>query len=346
MILIWVFSPRGPSNMPAHMSGMEKENRLNDNLAVDLVRALDPELPDFAQRIIVRFEPRYASSEQWRVVRLFAIEVVARMRPRTPDITRRLMNIVSGFAAWVWATSGGQLTVESTFTDRNIARYVSGHLRGVSDTRRWDVNRQLATVAKSLAGVEVAQLTRPSFHGRGRIFTMDQIAQMHSWATSLSTDIKRQNACAILGLAAGAGLTSGEVAQVRVEHLSRTDDLLLVEVTARRRRTVPVLRQWTRTVTRAVGDRQEGLLFTGYRWQEYPPRAIQNFLTDNPAPIRPSLKDLRRGWVVTQLDAGVPVKVVAEAGGFASVAGLTAYTAYQRPITVSDHFAELAGAAR
>jgi hypothetical protein len=161
----------------------------------------------------------------------------------------------------------------------------------------------------------------------------------------MPTAHKRRNACAVIALAGGAGLTAQEVAAARVEHIRHDGELTFVDVPGARPRTVPVLSIWRKTLDRAVDRRTEGLLFAGYRLEEYPPRAIQSFLTANPAPVRPSIRDLRRGWIVTQVNAGIPLLVVAHISGFNSLGALEAYLGYtKQPTDPTAFYTEIANA--
>jgi len=90
--------------------------------------------------------------------------------------------------------------------------------------------------------------------------------------------------------------------------------------------------------------RAEGLLFDAYRTDEYPPRSIQAFLSANPAPTRPSIRDLRRGWVVTQIEAGIPTGILVQVGGFSSAGALDAYVGYIKDSLPEAFFTALANA--
>ena len=326
-----------------------RKDRFNDNPNITPERALglDPDLPPYSLHIIANFTPWSIPGSQWKTVRHFVAEIVVQTHPYTPASARRVMNITAGFVAWAWTITNGPLEVECVFTADLVARYMTtDRMRRASDARRFDVSRQLAKIGEWLGGArDIRRTRRPSPGNSGRIFTTRQVAQMHSWAVSRSTDHKRRNACTIVALAAGAGLTAAEVAAARVEHVRTDGGLMVIDVVGRRPRTVPVLTIWRNTVDRAIDGRREGLLFTGYRLDEYPPRAIQSFLTDNPAPVRPGIRDLRRGWIVTQVDAGIPLTIVARIGGFNSLGGLEAYLGYtSQPTDPTAHFEAIANA--
>lgn len=341
---------RGLAFAAAHIRVMQRNRRFNDipNITTERTLELDPDMPPYAMRIIANFTPWSISAGQWHQVRHFVAETTVQMRPHTPDAARRVMNITAGFVAWAWKLKNCSLTVDDVFTAKLVARYMrtDERMTRASAGRRFDVSRQLAKVAQTLGNdLTVARTAAPKPGNTGRVFSDREIAAMHSWAISGSTAHKRRNACAILALAAGVGFTAAEVAAARVEHVRMDGDLMLVDAVGRRARTVPILASWRGTLERAIDGRRGGLLFTGYRLDEYPPRAIQSFLTDNPATVRPGIRDLRRGWIVTQINAGIPLTIVARVGGFNSLGALEIYLGYTDQATdPAEHFQAIANA--
>ena len=78
----------------------------------------------------------------------------------------------------------------------------------------------------------------------------------------------------------------------------------------------------------SVGERTEGDLFHGYRFDEYPPRTLQTFLTEHPCAPRPSASRLACGWLVTLLDAQLPLVLIMELTGYAQTSSLDAVLKY------------------
>jgi Phage integrase family. len=313
----------------------------NPNITLERARELDPEIPEYAWRITANFTPWSISKAQWTAVRALVAEVVVRIRPHTPDAARRVNNIVAGFVAFCWSTLGTELTIEAIFTSTNVNRYLATErMRRASDVRRWDVSRQLSKIARVLVGLEIPRTKPVASKFSGRVVTESELATMYAWATSLSTPRRRRNACAILALSAGAGMTAAEVAAARIEHVRSHGELLLVDVQGKRARTVPVMAQWARMLKLAIGDRRTGLLFDAYRIDEYPPRSVQSFLSANPAPVRPSIRDLRRSWVLSQIERGLPQRVLLHICGFNSVTAIESYLGYLPQTPAAESFYE------
>lgn len=329
------------------MPGMETNRRLIDtsrglNSDIAALRQLDPDIPDFAWRILTSFRPRL-STLQWLAVREFVVTVALAMRPRTADNARRLMTMVGRYAAWLWTVTGLELDLENAFADRHIQRFLAEELGNHSYAHRFAVNRQLAVIAERFTDSRVQRLTAPRSSDRMVPYTDSEIAAMHSWAVTLSTTQKRRNGFAILGLSGGAGLSTAEIAKTRVEHIVDDGTHLLVNVPDPHGRQVPVSASWIRVLKRSVDGRSSGLLFHGYRLDEYPPRAIQSFLTDHRGSIRPSPRQLRLTWLVTQINANLPLPVLLYIAGFNTPSSLAPYMRHANQHSVQDYFENIVG---
>jgi integrase len=336
-------------NSAAHTLWVTRKDRLNDNFLADSethahLRALDPELPDHVWAVIIRYRPQL-SAVQWDAVREFTIVNAVRMQPRTFETVRRLMTMSARFNAWVWTSTGTTLTVERVYTQNHIYRYLQDRLPKHSEAHRWGVVRQLGTIADTLADTDVTRL--PSLHRQPSRppFTNAEIASMHSWAASLTTSLKRQNAQALLGLAGGAGLRTDEVIDMRVGDVDVVDGRVFVNIPGRHARRVPVRTPWSRTLMRSLAVRTDPdeYIFRAYRFEEYRPRAIQTFLTDHPCRVRATVSRLRSTWVVTQIDNGLPLPILMASAGFSTSTSLHDYLVHARPLAVADYVGLIIG---
>ena len=305
--------------------------------ALDGVRDNCPPVPDFVWRIISRYRNK-GSATAWNHVREFVAITVLQMTPTTPDNTRRLMSRVGTYVCWVWTVTGCNLDNTTVFTASLLARYTAQALEQKSPTFRWDVQRQLATVIRTLTSAAVDTMRRPAVGSSNRSYTPAQVATMYSWANTLSTPKKQRNARAILALCAGAGLTAAELIAVRVEDIQQCDGVTVVQLRGARARRIPVLNNWARTLTLAIDGRTSGELFRGFRHEEYPPRAVQKFLSDNPCPVRPSPARLHHGWVLTQMQNRLPISVLLEICGFANPGALNTYLLHLPTMPTENFF--------
>lgn len=299
-----------------------------------------PDIPDFVWRTMLTYCPK-ASRVAWRAVREFTLATALASRPSTFDQTRRLLSMTARFHIWAWTTGVHSLTAETVYTQNRIDRYLDTELRTRSASHRWGTSRQLVSVGKALADRSLQTIRTPEFAGPSP-FTTTDVASMHSWARSLSTEHSRQNASILLGLAGGAGLTSEEIIAARVGDIEVQDTKVFVHVRTGRRRRVPVRQAWAKVLMRGIDGRVAATepLFIGYRFPEYPPRLIQQFLDKHPAKVRPTVSRLRTTWILHHLSAGVPVDALSEFAGFTSPVALVRYIAHM-PSRPADTFIDM-----
>lgn len=333
----------------AHVITVNRKDRLNDNFRIDSVkyahlRALDPELPDHVWQVILHYKPQ-VSSVQWLAVREFTIANAVRMKPRTFETVRRLMTMSGRFNTWVWATNGGEPTVERIYTQNKAYLYLQACMPKHSEGHRWGVIRQLGHIADTLAETRIKPLPSLKRNPARRPFTLAEVATMHSWAGSLSTDLKRHNAWAILGLAGGAGLRTEEIIDVRIGDIEIADGRVFINVPGPRSRRVPVMHPWNRTLLRSIGHRTDPAesLFRGHRLEEYRPRSIQTFLTEHPSRVRATVSRLRSSWIVAQIDNRLPMPILMAIAGLNSAQSLDKYLVHAQAIEMTDYIGFING---
>jgi integrase len=326
-----------------------QNNRVIDNLSattsgpLEQLRKIDPDISEVEWAAICGYRPQLAP-QQWATIRQFVVECVLALAPRSYVNAKRLMTMTTRYVAWVWAATGCDLRPDVVFTELLIHRYLDDALPDHSVIYRFDTARQLAAIADQLTSSHVARLPIPFQSERPQPYNRAELASMHSWAASLSTDLKKQNAHTLLALGGGAGLTAAEIVEVRIEDIVTSDAGVIVTVRGAHHRQVPVLTEWTRTLRRGIGARTYGTIFRAYRFVHYPPRKLQSFLTDNPAVIRPSVSRLRAGWIVGQLNANLPIAVLMEIAGFTSTQSLQPYLPYVKPQQLTDHLETITSA--
>lgn len=333
--------------LAAHMLFMTANNRVIDspNITLDRARELDPTISEWAWRKTANFTPWSMTRMQWEPIRRFVAEASVLMGLRTVDGVRRMNSMLAGYVNWVYIHHQPELTFRTVFTQAFIDRYLSDVAQaGWAASYRYGVSRQLSEAGLALAGAELTRLPSAGRKYTGRILSPLEIAKLYSWSQGLSTDLLRRGASAVLALSAGAGLDAKEVEAAQVEDIRIDRDLLLVDVRGRAPRTVPVLCGWRKSLLFAIEGRSTGPVFRGYRLEEYEPRFITNFFTDNPAPIRPSARDLRRGWIITQIEAGIPVDVLLTISGLRDAQALDTYLHFATRADPAGFFARIAGA--
>ena len=305
--------------------------------ALEDFHLVDPGLPAFAHRIITGYRP-HTRPAAWEAVRPFVISCVLAMQPRTHENTRRLMTITALYTTWVWTVTGVELEPNRVFTNGLLSRYLSDSLAHHSNIYRFDTTRQISAMAARLGRADVDRLPTPSQSERVTPHSPSEIATINSWAATLPTEMTRRNGRALLSLAGGAGLPAAELMCVRVEDLDDLGDRMVVNVHGERARRIPVLDRWARILRKSVDGRTEGLMFKGYRLDEYPPRALQTFISEYPCTVRPSAARLHSAWVVEHLNANIPLPVLMEIAGFSSAQSVQPYLSHSDTTDAAHYF--------
>jgi hypothetical protein len=72
---------------------------------------------------------------------------------------------------------------------------------------------------------------------------------------------------------------------------------------------------------------------------------LQQFLSRNRGELRPSVARLRVGWLVSLLNAGLPLDVLLDVAGFTTPSSLRPYLRYARAHTTTDWLSHITGEA-
>jgi hypothetical protein len=304
----------------------------------------NPDLPAVCIRIISGYTPNPPTAI-WPQVQQFTIDCAIAMKPRTPANARRLMTMIALFSTWVVTVAGCPVRADRIFTQSHIDRFVKGKLAGHSIAYRFDISRILAKIGQLLTGSTLTQLPTPKQGQAVRPHTAEDVARLFSWANSLSTPFKRQNARSLLALSAGAGLTSQQIMGAQVGDVEFRDSRAFVTLREPRERRVPVRASWVPTLIKAIGDRTSGDIFRAYRLEEYPPNQLQQFLSLNRGELRPSVARLRSGWIVSLINANLPLNVLLKVTGFTTPGSLRPYLRYAALNDDVDFLARITGEA-
>jgi integrase len=210
---------------------------------------------------------------------------------------------------------------------------------------RFDVSRQLAKVAHTVASIRLSSQRTPAQANAVQPHSVAERASFVSWARTLSTPHKRHNAQALLALAAGAGLTAQQIMNAQVGDVEFDEGRAFVTVREHQVRRIPVRRAWVSTLTQAIGTRTSGDAFRGFRSDEYPPYKLQQFLTRNRGEFRPSVARLRSGWLVELIDANLPMDVLLAVTGFTTPSSLRPYLRYTQSHNHADWLTTITGEA-
>lgn len=282
---------------------------------------------------IAAYRPAQMSDAVWAAVASATREAVAAVEP-SPERVTRFLNVASSHLAWAHRR-GIELRPEVVWHVDVIEHSVVdgfGHLEGATQA---SYRSDLRTLGEAIAGPDACP-TRQRIISRGNPETpyrSDELADLAGAVRGLTTPHRRENALIVVALGAGAGLTNGEINALVGTDVDTAHDSLVVTVSTRgQARQVPVRAEWEQAVVERAAQVGRNPMFRPDRTKI---RAldIAKFLDSLTFAYLPRLtvQRLRVTWIVGQLDAGVPVQVVAAAAGV-SASQIGRYVSHVAPI--------------
>jgi integrase len=284
-----------------------------------------------------------AAGTDWSKLKPFVAETVTSLNLRTVGVARHYLASVAKFTYWAWQTHGVDLDASEVFRSDLVSIFnerVMGHL---SDTYRAGTAQRLARLVAHTSGVAPVREKRTSHIAP--TYTETQLMHHRGSALSHTTASRRANAHLLLGLGAGAGLRTEEIAYARVGDISVDGPHATVTVGGKHPRMVPIRNRWVPALLVGLSDRgAHEWAFTGYRLPEYPARVIHQFGIDTPTVATPSVTQLRATWIVGLLNDGLPIDLILELSGLATVVSLDSFVRAMRPHPLDQHLPAVSGA--
>ncbi|WP_431934565.1 hypothetical protein, partial [Nonomuraea jabiensis] len=177
----------------------------------------------------------------------------------------------------------------------------------------------------TLAWLERGEQTPPPMTAPKKIsppYSPAQLGRLRGWAEHLPGQA-RGDALALMALAFGCGLTSGEVAAVRTGHLRRLDSGAIVVTVPDTQRLIVCRAAWEDVLIHAADQPGNAFVFRPRRAA----RHAKNLFSSWTARHRPtgglpalSVRRLRSSWIVELLSARIDLGVVAAAAGMSASA--------------------------
>lgn len=190
---------------------------------------------DAARAAVAGYAPRSVSE----AAAAFARGVVARAAPGTPGRAKALSFAASRLAAFAERV-GLELSPAVLFSEAMIERFVLVGCDGLAPASVRTVRTNLRALARSLERYPEPQPVALPRERAKRPYTEAEIEGYLRLAGALSTRRRRMRASALICLGAGAGVIAGELRHVRGGDVVARADGVLVIVSGRRARSVPV----------------------------------------------------------------------------------------------------------
>lgn len=189
-------------------------------------------------------------------------ELVAAAAPETPTRAKALLFAASRLAAF-WEARGVELSPAVLLSEASIERWVAEGTGGLSGASVRTVRTNLRALARaqerypppSAAGLAREHAKRP--------YCPAEIAGYLRLAGAQSTEARRMRASALICLGAGAGVVAGELRHVRGSNVVARSGGVLVCVTGKRPRSVPVIERYQQRLLAAAQFAGQGLIVGG-----------------------------------------------------------------------------------
>ena len=190
----------------------------------------------------------------------FARSVVSRAAPGTRERAKALLYAAGRLAAF-GESLGMELSAQALLREATIERFVLTGCPAVSPATRRTLRTNLRALARALeADPQPAPLPRERAKPP---YSQAEIAAYLRLARAQPTEARRARATALICLGAGAGIVGQELRHVTGRDVRRRSGGLVVEVSGRRARAVPVLARFHSPLAEAARFAGEGFLLGG-----------------------------------------------------------------------------------
>ncbi|MET8682351.1 hypothetical protein ABZW18_33510 [Streptomyces sp. NPDC004647] len=273
---------------------------------------------------IALYTPRGLPSAAWPEVAPFVREAVTAFGPDSPWAAVQYLTTVTRFCTWAVAECL-PLQTEALFTPDVVERYTAVGMPALKDTSRRTHRSRLSAVGRKItrrAPWPPQQATLP----RNRLappYGPAEIAGFFEIAGKQTTGARTRAALGLLAGGLGAGLWPGEHLIITGSAVTSLDGVTTLHVTGPKARPIPVLAAYAPLI-RTLAARFPGEPLVGKAAEKSKNRLNKLVgrieVPDRLPPL--SAPRLRTTWLVTLLNARVPLPEILAAAGLASSGSL------------------------
>lgn len=285
----------------------------------------------------------------WEVIEDFVRDVVADCNPETVEDATYTLSTVTTYVHWCWKTAGLPLDRDVLFDSRHIESFITAApLANWKSGSYANSRSKLRQVTRLLRGRVASGQPNPiQANPVEPPYTKDEIVTLRNWAITQSTPQRRFDASVLLALCLGAGLTAGDISDLRGGDVLIDDEGVILRVTGPRPRYVPVLREWETWLCAAADQTNADTYLFGRQRTGTSRNFIANFVAKC-SPIKPAVSShrMRATWQIRHLNAGTPLAAFVEAAGIDSLSTISKYLKFLDPIAPQVSRPLLRGLAR
>ena len=292
---------------------------------------------DYALERIANYTPNIPAP-YWDVIGSFVRDVVRDVQYATSKSVLNLLPVMARYVLWSWQTAGIGLDRETLFRREMIEEFIDHACPTLKSTSRGTYRSRLLHARQTLLNAEGAGVhfdqTPLSPADPMRPYSLRELSALHTWASGQHTVTRRRDAATLLAIGAGAGLASEDIVRLKTDDITIDGLGVLLKVTGRRARLVPVLETWEQPIMDAVMAIGPGLPVFGAQRTSFNNNAVSNFVArSSGVGIKPSLQRLRVTWILHHLSVGTPVHHLMKAAGIET---LDAFDRYLRFLPEPD----------
>jgi hypothetical protein len=241
------------------------------------------------------------------------------------------LGIVFRYFAWCHSVAGVEIEFPGIFNSTLIDRYVT-QMKGTGGE---NTRRRLARRLRAIRSDIVRERANPTKHAgrppRAFVATDADLRWARDWASALPSERLRHNADVVISLSAGAGLSTSEIEGARLRHFTMPRGALLVQVG---NRTIPVRRDWAERLSKRLRRRGDDDLLLQWDHQDGSTTHVMTMFHrtgDCPDPAK-----LRASYIVTLLNARIPLTDILRVTGLQHPGSLNRYLPFVLPIDSID----------
>lgn len=219
---------------------------------------MSPREGDLAAAAIAAYAPASLSAE----AAAFARSAAARAAPRRRERAKALLYAAGRLAAF-GESVGMELSAEALLGEATIERFILTGCRTVSAATRRTLRTNLRALTRAHEAPSLPEPAPLPREGAKPPYGEAEIEAYLRLAAAQPTAARRMRATALICLGAGAGLVGRELRHLRGRDVKRRSGGLVVEVSGRRARTVPVLARLQAPLVEAARFAGQGYLVGG-----------------------------------------------------------------------------------
>jgi len=291
---------------------------------------------------IARYRPSIPD-QYWHAVKPFVYDIMAAAGPRLSDESARAtLSVLVRFSVWVWQSSGHELNRELIFDDALIEQFFAQLGASLAPDSLGTYRSRIRFLQKLLHEVQgdARGIDHLGFYGAKALapYSDKELIGFRSWARGQNTHSRRRDASVLLATGVGAGLSTEDLVRLTTDDVLIDSQGVMLSVSGRRARQVPVLAEWEQAIIDAVNDIGPGLPLFGVQRSSYNNNAVSSFvLRSSGKGPKPLLPRLRATWICYHLRKGTPILSLRKAAGIQGLERFDRYLQYLEDPEMSEY---------